>query len=288
MYLKFLKRKIFFFLRFFFYTYFISKNRKKKFKIDFQKLESKIKNNQNFAYLRFSDGELFVMQNKKLIISRNFWSLDNKKIKSKFSQSEKKIFLPKKHQFYRNKLEESLKYKKKNYYKGISCTCCNGKNNVNFMKQIANFDKNLTFSNLFQNGNYPKYVSNILKLFSKKKVIIIANKDVSLKYLPFKVKKKFNIGENCFINDYHLIKTLKKYIKDNSVKNHIFLIAASSLSNLIIHELFKEFDDNTYLDVGSTLNYYFNKKIDNISRSYLSEYWGNKSEIEYLNRYCYW
>jgi AraC-like DNA-binding protein len=156
------------------------------------------------------------------------------------------------------------------------------------MKKIANFDKNLTFSNLFQNGNYSKYVCDILKLFKKKKIIIIANKDASLQYLPFKVQKKFDVGENCFINDYHLIKTLKKYIKNNSVKNHIFLVAAASLSNLIIYELFKEFNNNTYLDVGSTLNYYFNQKKDNRSRSYLSEYWGDKTDIEYLNRCCYW
>ena len=50
------------------YNFFISKNRKKKFKNDFLYFLSKIKSGKNFGFSRFSDGELFIIQNKKLII----------------------------------------------------------------------------------------------------------------------------------------------------------------------------------------------------------------------------
>lgn len=287
-YLKLFKRTLFTYIRIFYYKFFVSKAKKKKFITDLKKFEKKIKKKKNFAFSRFSDGELFVLQNKKLVISKNYWLLDKKKTFAKFSKDEQKTFLPNKHQFYRKKLYDSLKFKKKNYYKGIACRCCNGLKNVKFMKQIGNDDNNLTFSNLLQNGNYPYFIRNFIFLFKKREIIIISNKAASTINLPFKVKKKFNIGINCFINDYHIIKKLKNYIKKYSIKNHIFLISASSLSNLIVYELFKEFDNNTFIDVGSTLNYYNDKKKIQ-SRSYLSEYWCVKhNNIEYLNRYCYW
>ena len=71
-----------------------------------------MKNRENFAFLRFSDGELFVLQNKKLIISKKYWSLENKKYFANFSADDQKKFLPLKHQFYRRKLYDPLKFKK--------------------------------------------------------------------------------------------------------------------------------------------------------------------------------
>ena len=286
--LKNLKKIIFTFLRLVFYSYFISNNRKKKFTLDIKKFQFFLKKRINFSFSRFSDGELFVLQNKKLIISKNFWILENKKRKAKFSESERKTFLPSKHQFYRKKLLESLKFEKKNYFKGISCKCCNGLGDYNYMIGLVKSHKELTFSNLLQNGNYPTYIKKILPLFKKKKVILIVNKSATITSLPFDVKKRFNIGKNFFIKKNKIIKKIKNYIKKNSIRNHVFLISASSLSNLIIFELYKKFDDNTYIDIGSTLNYYFTHRKKNQSRSYLEEYWNNKRVIQFQNRYCYW
>lgn len=68
----------------------------------------------------------------------------------------------------------------------------------------------------------------------------------------------------------------------------MFLISASSLSNILIMKLFKNFDKNTYLDVGSTLNAYYSKNILSKSRSYLSEYWLNDQSTKHLKKICYW
>lgn len=287
-FIKFIKRKIFTSYRLFYYKFLVSDNRKIKFSHDLKNFEKKIIQNQNFAFSRFSDGELFIIQNKKLIISDDFWQLEKRKFYIKFSKNEKKEFLPSKHQFYRSKLIESLNFKMKNYYKGISCVCCNGLENVNFMKGMSGDNDDITFSNLFQNGNYPYFVEVFFKLFKRKKIILIANENVSIKTLPFKIEKKFDIGENCFINNYSLIDELKKFIKNNKIENHIFLICASSLSNVLIYELYKEFNNNTYLDIGSTLNFHFNNNKNIKSRSYLSEYWEDKYDIDFLNRFCYW
>ena len=41
----------------------------KNFKEEFDKLLGMIKSGENFAFTRFSDGELFIMQNKTVILA---------------------------------------------------------------------------------------------------------------------------------------------------------------------------------------------------------------------------
>ena len=111
--IKFFLKFIFLKINFYYEEYFISKKRKKKFKKDFNILFKKLKEYENFAFLRFSDGELFVLQNKKLIISKRYWVLEDKKYFAKFNYEETKKFLPSKHQFYQKKLYQSLIFEKK-------------------------------------------------------------------------------------------------------------------------------------------------------------------------------
>jgi len=270
------------------YKFFISDNRKKKFKNDFLDFLSKIKSFTNFAFSRFSDGELFIIQNKKLVIDIDYWILENKKTFAKFSANEKKEFLPERDQFYRNKLIESLAFRKKNYFKGIACACCSGSENVSFLSSFCKNDENITFSNLLQNGNYNSFMNIFLEEIKTRDIILIANKNLSPNNLLFEVKKIFTVGENCLINDYSLINKLKNFIKDNNIQNHIFLISAASLSNIIVYELYKEYDFNTYIDIGSTLNPLLGLDGWQGSRTYLKEYWEEQKPVQYLDKNCYW
>ena len=96
------------------------------------------------------------------------------------------------------------------------------------------------------------------------------------------------MGVNCFINDYSILHKIQNFIKNKKIKNHLFLFSASSLSNVLIKELFDEFANNTYIDVGSTLNPYYDFQTLSKSRSYLSEYWIKSSTSNHLKKKCYW
>lgn len=268
--------------------FFLSSEKKSKFRSDFEILKNKLLRNENFAFSRFSDGELFVIKNKTLKIDLNFAKIDNKIYSGSYTQEEKKEFIPKRDQKQRRLLIQSLKFKKKNYFKGISCTCCNGIQDTTLMKKISNDQNFNTFSNLFINKNYIKYIKEIVPIFKKKKIILIVSKEAKLNSLPFKIKKTFRVGENCFINDLQLIPKIKKYIKKNNIENHLFLISAASLSNLIIHQLYKNFDKNTYIDIGSSLNPFFKMKGWIPSRVYLMEYWLDQKPQIFLKKSCYW
>ncbi len=71
----------------------------KTFKKEFDKLLYRLKTKENFAFSRFSDGELFIMQNKKIILADNHYITGNIRGANIYTEEEQKEFLPAEHQF---------------------------------------------------------------------------------------------------------------------------------------------------------------------------------------------
>jgi hypothetical protein len=229
----------------------------KTFKGHFEMLLDKLKNGENFAYSRFSDGELRIMQNLELKLADDHYLIGNSKGGGRYEAEDHKHFNPTEHQFYHDRLMDSYKFKKDNYFVGLSCRCCVGERDFNEMLEMYEGDTesdNLTWSNLFLNGNYPDFMNKFVPELKGKKVVYVLNENADLSGLPFDVVKDFRVGKNCIINDYPLIEVIKKWIEENDIKDHVFLFSASSLSNFMIHQLYEFNDNNTYIDVGTTLN----------------------------------
>ena len=95
------------------------------------------------------------------------------------------------------------------------------------------------FSNLLINANYSRFVEELVPLFAQRDILYVVNKLADTSKLPFKIKKSFEIGSNCMINDYHITEEIKEYIAKNNIKDHIVLCSAASLSNFVIYEILK-------------------------------------------------
>lgn len=257
----------------------------KKFKEHFDNIYNKIKNNENFAFIRFSDGELFIMQNKKLELSENGTFIDNQLAGPKYPKEDYKLFDPNIHQFFKDKLIESYQHKQENYYVGLSCACCVGMNSFMWMKNLRKSDdENLTWSNLFVNSNYPLFIEKIYPELSNKKIVIICNENADLSNSKLKIEKDFRIGRNAMIENFDLYKDIEKWIVENNIENYYFLFSASSLTNITVYELFKKFPNNTYIDIGTTLNPILGFSL---CRDYLKAYWANQDHPD-LHKTCVW
>jgi hypothetical protein len=248
----------------------------KTFKSEFDKLLNMLKNNENFAFSRFSDGELFIMQNKKVVLAKDHYITGDIKGPNIYTEEEQKEFLPERDQFYREKLIECFKHIQHNYFKGI-CTGTDahvGDKNFEYQVQLHGGDhETLTFSNLLINANYQRFIEEMAPLFVDREIIYVVNKLANTLVLPFEIKKKFEIGSNCMINDYGVVENIKEYVAKNNIKDHIVLCSAASLSNFVIYENFKEEPSNTYLDIGSCLNPLLNLEGWMHTRGYLTHYW---------------
>jgi hypothetical protein len=262
----------------------------KTFDGDFNKIKDKIANRENVSLIRFSDGELFVLQNKRLELGPDYWLIEKNKGQGNYNNEEQKSFIPHQHEFFRKKLEESLQYDGVNFYQGICTRPDVDYETFKWMVDLSGADEDaerLTWANLFINGNYERYLNEILPIFADRDVIMVVNHSADLSQLPFKVKKDFRVGTNCFVNDYGLIEKMRHYIETNGIENHLFLISAASLTNLIGHQLHQYNPKNSYIDIGSTLNPIMKMEGWKGSRIYLREYWLGQPKF-YTNMTCVW
>lgn len=248
----------------------------KNFTSAFDSMLEKIKNNENFAFTRFSDGELFIMQNKTVILAENHYVTGDIRGPNRYTKEEQKEFIPERDQFYREKLIECFKHTQKNYLKGI-CTGTDphvGRANFDYMIELHGGEhENLTFSNLLINANYQRFIEEMVPLLTQREVIYVVNKMADVSRLPFKVKKTFEIGSNCMINDYGVSELVSQYIEKNNIHDNIVLCSAASLSNYVIYENFKYNSNNTFIDIGSCLNPLIGLEGWKYTRGYLTSYW---------------
>jgi hypothetical protein len=270
----------------------------KDFLKDLNKFIEKLRVGENFSLSRFSDGEIRILQDKKLVLGDDNIIIGDHESNMGWvrPEYEQKEYDPTKHQWVREKLVEALQFKKDGYYKGLSCRCClSGKHGMssdeefNFQVELSGVnkdDEHLTWSNLLLNNNYPLFLEHMLPYFFNYDVVMVVNEHVNLDRVPFPVKKDFRIGNNCMINNYGLVEEIKEYIEKENIENHLFLFSAASLSNFLNHQLYEFSDKNTYIDIGTSLNIYYGLKVD---RRYLLGYWfGDQNGIKDLQQKCIW
>ena len=249
-------------------------------------LQKKLKAGEPFAFSRYSDGELDILQNNKVTLDDESTRRDEKVIGITYDKSDHKEFDPEKHKEFRAALIRAYQHHQDNYFVGLSCPCCVGKENNEWMKELrGGDDAHLTWSNLFLNSNYPLFLNHILPLLKNKKVVVICNEAADLSGLPFNVVKDFRVGSNAPINDQWLLTELPSW-SDLATKDepHVFLSGAASLSNILIHTMFQHDPSNTYIDIGSALNPLVKLPI---ARNYLKGYWLNSGNTE-IYKECVW
>ena len=256
----------------------------KDFRDHFLMFKNKLQTNENFAFSRFSDGEMYILQNRRLKLQNNQIQIDNNVQSGPYQSADFKDFNPDTDTEFQTKLVNAFQHKQQNYFKGISCSCCVGKENFDWQINLHNGDDDsLTWANLWVNANYPSFIQEILPILYSKQCVFIGHHDADISKLPF-IKKDFRVGYNAFINDYNIIDQISNWIHDNEIQNHIFLFSASSFTNLAIYELFTKFNINTYIDIGTCLTPIMNMPTE---RDYLQGYWSYRGSNS-LNLKCIW
>lgn len=255
---------------------------------EFDKLFNLVKSKTPFAFARFSDGEVTVLKNKRLVLAEKYFIQEDVYGTNPvgapipYMEEERKEFNPTEHTFYHHKLVEAYQYRKKNYFKGIPGTNEWGSQAFDYCINLYGEDdhEHLTFANVLINGNYSRFIDEMVPLFKNKNIVLVCNANATLNGLPFEVKQAFGIGSNCMVNDYPLVDVIKDYIKTNDITDHIFLFSAATLSNFLIYELYKEFNNNQYIDIGSALAPLLGLEGWRGTRVYLRCYWeGEQNSI---------
>jgi hypothetical protein len=209
----------------------------KSFSGDFELILNKVKNRESFSFSKYADGEYKILRNEKITNCDN-WTFD-----------------PEQHPEEQKYLMESFQYDHKDYFVGVSCRCCQPPENCDWMKDRVK-SSNITWANLFVNSNYPQFVTHMLKEFHEweGRKVLLANEAGKDRRLPFRVDMYIPCNGHAFLMPYlreHLTHMTQLACEED---NQLFLFSAGPLGNILAHKLQLANPNNTYLDIGSTIN----------------------------------
>jgi hypothetical protein len=212
-----------------------------KFSSDFSRFWELINTNINFAFARYADGEVMLMKGQAITDGTQASSIDKWKSPNRLTKVGEQLL-------------ETLNHVEDNYFYAISSITDNV-NDYTFLKNNINQkEDNLTFVNLWINANYNLMVKNLCS--NKREVILICNKDAKKENFPFNVIDITPFPNDCINfweeNDKSFIDEITK--KYSSLNNQLFFISCGPISEIIIDVLYKANPNNTYVDVGSSID----------------------------------
>ena len=216
-------------------------------------IKSFLTNQTNFAFVRFGDGELGVIDGKDQIRPEWKWlSCENR------------------YKILREELIQSLQQTHLNYYIGIEPGMADivGHDRLQYYYNLSGQnEKHILTANLFVNQNYLIFRKDVIPLFNKYTVFAVCQENSNIENLPFPIERHFFCHENAWEVDYYLKYQLTKHAIKH--KGCLYLFMAGPFSNILIHNLHKVNQENIYLDIGSPLDpFLFNEN----TRGYLRIY----------------
>lgn len=205
------------------------------FKQDFIEIFELINSKKPFALSRFADGEIAIMQGRQKNGADN-WISPN--YLTKLGED----------------LLECLSLVDDNVYFGISCSCCDSKGKEYLLDLMKTKNENITFSNIFVNGNYSDFMNKFKQI--KTPINLISNIRTDVNRFPMQVKTHLPIPDNC-IDFYQSLRdefrqSILDYYKD--IEGELFVISAGPLSEIIIDILWRNNPHNQYIDMGSAIS----------------------------------
>lgn len=226
---------------------------------EFDKFFNKIKDGENFAFMRNADGERAIMMGKSVAAQEGNWVLPN--YVSKLGQD----------------ILKSLDITDPRAYYAISCPCCDREAYYWYSSRIKT--KNTTFANMWINKNFRRFKDTFETI--SRDAVLIANFRAEGKPIGnLNILKHYQINDDCISfwkNEApKMIANIKKDFGDR--ENLLFVVSAGPMSGPIIAELFKNNPNNCYVDFGSSIDIYYRGKI---TRPYMKK--GHK----YAERNCW-
>ena len=176
-------------------------------------------------------------------------------------------------------------YNYDNYFKGIPCGCIEtvGGYRAYIRKHFDLDQEQLTFTSIFCNAMYAKTQKHLLPIAQTYDIVLVSNEKTNLQHLKkqgLNLIEHIPIPENAWKNHQNILEKLCTYLQNSQPKDKLFLFSAGPLSNILIHQLFKKYPNNTYIDIDSCMDNQHGLKVSD--RAYLR--WDS---WKHLAR-CYW
>ena len=219
-----------------------------KFNTDFEFFWGLIDRGENFTFSRYADGEVMLMKGVPVTEGTQAFVIDKWKAPNMLTKVGRELL-------------ETLNHTESNYYYAISSKTDNINDYHFLLENIKQTSDKLTFVNLWINANYLNMKRKLCS--NKREVILICNEKAKKENFSFNIKDITPFPNDC-INfwetngDSYISELIERYGK---MKNQLFYISCGPVSEIIIHNLYKANPNNTYIDVGSSIDEFVHGEI---------------------------
>lgn len=258
--------------------------KKLKPKTELRKFADKLRRRERFVFIRFSDGELEIINGHALRLNSNgvLWSRGVSDFA--YPQYDHKDFDPIRDVKLREAVVSSAKHRAGNYFKGIPTR---HNRDSAATKQMVSLNSGgtdgLTFADLWINSNFNLFIREVLPLLRAMPVTLIANYRAN----PGMISKDWSfipIPDGAF----QVHETVVSDVLDRLAKlpaGSVVLCSASSLTNIIGLEVSQRGLDITLIDIGTAIHHMLG--LEDPKRLYLSQLkpWSMRTAKEKLG-YC--
>lgn len=222
---------------------------------DLDRFECLVRDRSPFTFVRFSDGEIEILRNRKLVIAGGVTEFRGKRFSNQFLEFDQKRFDPMRGQDVRGDLLASAIFCESGYFKGIPTRHNNALCDREFMLRLhGGFTPQVTFSDLFLNSNFLRARASFFPFLveSFQDLLVVGNWRCELKgYLD---KGRLVQIPDDFFSTYQQTLYFVQDVLQNAPKSSLILSSASSLSNVLGCRLRISRPDLTFLDIGTVLN----------------------------------
>ncbi len=222
---------------------------------DLDRFEQLVRERKPFTFVRFSDGEIEILRNRKLVIAGGVTEFRGKRSTNRFPEFDQKRFDPRRGQAVRRDLLASAVYAEDAYYKGIPTRHNQALGDREFMLRLnGGFTPQMTFSDLFLNANFLRSRSSFFPALaaSFSDVLVVGNWRCELK--DYLAKGRLVQIPDDFFSSYEQTQQAVLATLLQAPPSALVLSSASSLSNVLGHRLRLSRPDLTFLDIGTVLN----------------------------------
>lgn len=222
---------------------------------DLDRFERLVRERSPFTFVRFSDGEIEILRNRKLVIAGGVTEFRGKRFSNQFPEFDQKRFDPRLGQDVRGDLLASAIFCDGGYFKGVPTRHNNALGDREFMLRLnGGFTPQMTFSDLFLNSNFLRARASFFPFLaaSFEDLLVVGNWRCELKGYLGK-GRLVQIPDDFFSTYRQTLDSVQAALLD-APESALILSSASSLSNVLGHQLRISRPDLTFLDIGTVLN----------------------------------
>ncbi len=222
---------------------------------DLDRFERLVRQRSPFTFVRFSDGEIEILRNRRLVIAGGVTEFRGKRFLNQFPEFDQKRFDPRHGQDMRGDLLASAIFCESGYFKGVPTRHNNALGDREFMLRLnGGFTPQMTFSDLFLNSNFLRARASFFPFLAEsfENLLVVGNWRCELKGYLGK-GQLVQIPDDFFSTYRQTLDSVQAALFD-APESALILSSASSLSNLLGYRLRISRPDLTFLDIGTVLN----------------------------------